>query len=370
MKYIFFALSCLIFFNTNAQNRLMLVGTYQSPLNQGIHVYRYEQKTGTATELSHYKISNPSYLAISNDNKFVYAVEEDASTNGKAGNICSFSFDAVKGELKFIDREPTGGDHPCHVECDKTGRWLFASNYSSGSLSIFPVDANGKLGEARVIQHYGKGADPVRQKSPHVHGAFMSADNKKLLVTDLGLDRIYIYPFDAMTGKLGIPDSVQATPGAGPRSITFNRDNSIAYVIEELNGTVEAIRLSESGGKSFQKISTRRTGDTLRPGSADIKINGSFLYASNRGDLNNITIYKIDPFTGTLKQVGFQSVLGAAPRNFSIDPSGKFLLCANQTSDEIVIFRIRKNGLLKDAGKRIKLGKPVCIKWINQAFLQ
>lgn len=365
MKYILFAFSCFIFLNTTAQNRYMVVGTYESPMNQGIHIFRYEQKKGAVLEHAHFKISNPSFLTISPDKRFVYAVEEDASTNGKAGNICSFSFDSVKGELKFVDRKPTGGDHPCHVECDRTGRWIFASNYSSGSLSVFRVDENGKIGEPKVIQHYGKGADTVRQRSPHVHGAFMSADNKKLFVTDLGLDRIYIYPFDEMKGITGMPDSIQASPGSGPRSITFNRQNSIAYVIEELNGTVEALRMDGSQVKNFQKISTRRSGDTLKPGSADIKINGSFLYASNRGELNNIAIFKIDPFTGELKLIGSQSVLGTAPRNFSIDPSGKFLFCANQNSNEIVIFRIRKNGLLKDTGKRIKLGKPVCIKWVS-----
>ncbi|MBL0232749.1 MAG: lactonase family protein [Chitinophagaceae bacterium] len=365
MKYILFAFSCLIFINTTAQTSYMLAGTYDSPLNQGIHVYSYDGKTGKVTERSHFKISNPSYLTVSPDKKFVFAVEEDAATNGRSGNICSFSFDVSKGDLTFIDRKPTGGDHPCHVECDKTGRWLFVSNYTSGSLSVVPVKENGKLGEPVLISHYGKGADTVRQRSPHVHGAFISSDNKKLFVTDLGLDRIYVYPFDASSGKLGLPDSIQALPGSGPRSLAFNQDNSIAYVIEELNGTVEALSLNQNGIRSIQTISTHKTGDALRPGSADIKIRGFRLYASNRGDINDIAIYKIDPFTGQLKLIGYQSVLGDAPRNFSIDPSGKYLFCANQNSNEIVVFRIRKNGTLKDSGRRVKLGKPVCIKWIS-----
>jgi 6-phosphogluconolactonase len=192
----------------------------------------------------------------------------------------------------------------------------------------------------------------------------MSADNKRLFVTDLGLDRVFIYPFDAVTGRLGSPDSIQTAPGSGPRSIAFSENNGKAYVIEELNGTVEVLSIDQTTTRSIQTISTRIQGDTLRPGSADIKINGYRLYASNRGDLNNIAIYKMDPFTNHLKLIAHQSVLGIAPRNFSIDPSRKFLFCANQNSNEIVEFRIRKNGLLKDSGRRIKLGKPVCIKWI------
>ncbi len=363
MKYILFALVSFIFLNTTAQTSYMLVGTYDSPLNQGIHVYSYDSKTGNTKEKSHYKISNPSFLTVSPDKKFVYAVEEDASSNGKSGNICSFLFNSESGELTFIDRRPTGGDHPCHVECDKTGKWLFASNYSSGSLSVFSISADGKLGAPVLIQHYGKGPDTIRQRSPHVHGAFISADNKRLYVTDLGLDRLYIYPFDATTGKLGSPDSLNTLPVSGPRSLAFKNNTSIAYLIEELSGTVEAIRL-DAGVKSFQRISTRKQGDTLRPGSADIKINGFRLYVSNRGDLNNIVIYKIDPITSELKLLGYQSALGIAPRNFSIDPGGKYLFCENQNSNEIVIFKIQKNGLLKDSGRRMKLGKPVCIQWI------
>ncbi len=364
MKYILFALGSFIFLNTTAQTSYMLVGTYDSPLNQGIHVYSYDAKTGNTKERSHYKISNPSFLTVSPDKKFVYAVEEDASSKGKTGNICSFSFNRERGELTFIDRKPTGGDHPCHVECDKTGKWLFVSNYSSGSLSVFSISANGKLGAPVLIQHYGKGPDTIRQRSPHVHGAFMSADNKRLFVTDLGLDRLYIYPFDAKTGKLGSPDSVSSLPGSGPRSIAFGISSKTAYMIEELSGTVTGLRMMDGKVKSFQRISTRIEGDTLRPGSADIKINGFNLYASNRGDLNNIAIYKIDPLSDRLNLVGHQSAMGKAPRNFSIDPSGKYLFCENQNSDEIVIFKILKNGLLKDSGRRIKLGKPVCIQWI------
>lgn len=365
MKYITLFICCSIFLNTTAQTSYLLVGTYESPLNQGIHVYSYDAKTGHTTERSHFKISNPSFLTVSPDKKFVFAVEEDASTKGKAGNICSFSFDPIKGELHFIDRKPTSGDHPCHVETDRTGKWLFASNYSSGSLTVFHIAEDGKLSTARIIQHYGKGPDTVRQRSPHVHGAFMSMDNKKLFATDLGLDRVYIYPFDESTGKLGLPDSVVTAPASGPRSIAFNSGGDMAYVVEELSGIVEALRLNNKGALSIQRISTHLENDSIKPGSADIKVRGFRLYASNRGNLNDIVIYRIDPFDGTLKKFGTQPVKGIAPRNFSIDPTGKYLFCENQNSNEIVVFRIRKNGLLKDTGRRIRLGKPVCIKWIS-----
>ena len=139
----------------------------------------------------------------------------------------------------------------------------------------------------------------------------------------------------------------------------------MAYVVEELSGAVEALRVNDKGASSIQRIRTHLENDSIKPGSADIKVRGFRLYASNRGNLNDIIIYKIDPFDGTLKKIGTQPAKGIAPRNFSIDPAGKYLFCENQLSNEIVIFRIRKNGSLKDTGRRISLGKPVCIKWIS-----
>jgi 6-phosphogluconolactonase len=353
-----------------AQEYYMIVGTYDSPKSEGVYVYKYNSIDGTAKEISHVKTPNASFVAVSPNEKYVYAVHEDAPQNGKGGEIVAFSFNKETGTLIFINKQPSGGDHPCHVEVDKAGKWVFASNYSNGSLSVYPLNADGGLGAPTTIQYYGAGKNPDRQKGPHTHGAIISADNRWLFVTDLGIDKVMIYSFDAATGKLTPPKEpfVETVPGSGPRLFTFHPDNTYAYVIEELTGTVVAYKYKKGKLKTIQRISTMPEADKGFAGSADIHVSadGNFLYASNRGDANTIAIYSINKKNGTLSLIGHQSTLGKSPRNFSIDPSGNFLLCENQNSDEIVVFnRNATTGLLTDSGKRITIGKPVCIKWIS-----
>lgn len=352
-----------------AQERYMLIGTYDSPKSEGIYVYRFNSETGAAMRVSMVKTPNPSFLAVSPDEKFVYAVHETASQDGKGGDIAAFAFDKKTGTLRFINRELSGGDHPCHVEVDKTGKWLFASNYTSGTLSVLPINANGGLGKTKTYQHQGVGMHPQRQKGPHTHGAIISEDNKFLFVTDLGIDKVMIYSFNASTGILAPTEQgfVQSVPGSGPRLLTFHPNQKWAYVIEELSGMVSSYHWKNGKLYSAQRISTMKDGDSSFAGSADIHItpDGKFLYASNRGEINNLGIYAINKH-GKLKLVGHQPTLGKTPRNFSIDPTGNFLLCENQNSDEVIIFkRNKKTGLLTDSGNRVTVGKPVCIKWMS-----
>lgn len=352
------------------QEHFLLAGTYDSPKSEGIYVYKFNSNDGSVKEISHVKTSNPSFVAVSPDERFVYAVHETAPQDGKGGDIATFAFNKETGTLTFLNRQLSGGDHPCHVEVDKTGKWLFASNYSSGSLSVLPINADGSLGVATTIQHTGSGKHPQRQKGPHTHGAIISSDNRQLFVTDLGIDKVMIYSFDAITGKLSPAEQpfAQSVPGSGPRLFTFHPNNKFAYLIEELSGTVVMFKYKKGALEAKQRISTMPATDTNFAGSADIHVSpdGKFLYASNRGEVNTIAIYSIHKKDGKLILIGHQSTLGKTPRNFSIDPSGKFLLCENQNSDEIVIFkRDLTTGLLTDSGKRIAVGKPVCIKWVS-----
>lgn len=361
---------CLLhFFMSHGQEHYMLIGTYDSPKSEGIYVYRFNSNTGKAMRVSHIRTSNPSFLAVSPGEDFVYAVQEAAPKDGKGGDIAAFAFDKKNGTLRFINRQLSGGDHPCHVELDKTGRWLFASNYSSGTLSVLPVLADGSLGSPTIIRHSGRGQNPQRQKGPHVHGAIMNATNDQLIVTDLGVDKIFMYSFDARSGKL-VPSSqpfVESVAGSGPRLFSFHPGNKLGYVIEELSGTVSVYDYRNNSLYFKQRISTLVPDDSSFAGSADIhpSPDGKFLYASNRGDVNTITIFRIKK-DGTLIPIDYQSTLGKAPRNFSLDPTGKFLLCENQNSDEVIIFkRNKKTGMLTDSGNRMTVGKPVCIKWIS-----
>lgn len=350
------------------QQHYLLTGTYTSGKSEGIYVYRFNSADGTASAVSQVKISNPSYVAVSPNEQFVYSVEEDAA-RGKGGYISAFSFNKKTGSLTLINRQPAGGDHPCYVSVDKTGKWVAAGNYTSGSLSIFPVEANGGLGTATTYRHEGSGPNKTRQAAAHVHCTFFSADNRFLFVPDLGMDKLMIYTFDENTGKLTAtkPAFAASEPGAGPRHICFNPANTFAYLAEELSGTVVTYKYKNGRFKREQRISTMPAGDTSFAGSADIHVSpdGRFLYASNRAEANTIAIFSINQYNGKLTLIGHQITMGKTPRNFSFDPSGNFLLVANQNSDVIVVFKInRETGLLTDTGSRIEVGKPVCLKWI------
>jgi 6-phosphogluconolactonase len=359
-------------FPENSKENYLIVGTYTGEKSEGIYVYKFNSDDGSFKEVSHVKTSNPSFVTVSPDEKYVYAIHEEAR-NGKGGEISAYLFDKENGTLTLINRQPTEateGDHPCYVEIDKTGKWVFAGNYSSGSLSVLPVNADGSLGApATHITHTGSGPNKDRQEKPHVHCTKISPDNKWLYVPDLGIDKVMIYAFDETTGKLtpGTQPFAPSQPGAGPRHITFHPNGKYVYLIEELTGHVVTYQYQNGQLKLHQRTSSLPMGQQGYAGSADIHVSpdGKFLYASNRGDFNNIAIFKIDKNNGRASILGFQSTLGKTPRNFNFDPSGRYLLVGNQDTNEIVIFkRNLKTGLLTDTGKKIEVGKPVCIKWI------
>jgi len=373
MKYKTYVSLFLLFFGviTVAQQPYLITGTYTTGKSEGIYVYQFNNGDGTVKEVSHIKISNPSFVAVSPGEEFVYAVKEEASDSGKGGAIAAFSFNKKTGGLTYLNQQITGGDHPCYVSVDKTGKWVVAGNYTGGSLTVFPVQSDGSLGKAStIIQHTGSGPNKIRQASPHVHCTVFSGDNHFLYVPDLGIDKVMIYSFDEKTGKL-IPARqpyAVADPGAGPRHLCFDPTNKYAYLMEELSGTVVVYKIKKGKLNQKQLISSMPAGDTSFAGSADIHVSpdGKFLYASNRADANTIAIFKVNKKNGRLSFVGHQSTLGKTPRNFTIDPSGNYLLVANQNSDEVVVFkRDKETGLLLDTKNRILVGKPVCLKWIT-----
>jgi 6-phosphogluconolactonase len=353
-----------------AQTNHLLIGTYTSGKSEGIYVYSFDSKTGDFKLESKIKAANPSYLAISPNQQFVYAVDEEGNNN-IGGSVAAYSFNKSTGELTAINQQLSGGDHPCYVAVDKTGKWVTAGNYTGGSLSVLPVLENGGLGPASsTIQHTGTGPNKERQEKAHVHCTYFSKDNKFLFVPDLGMDKVMVYAFDAVNGSIKpapVPFA-KAVPGSGPRHIDFHPNNKYAYLMQELTGKVAAYKYTNGKLINIQNISAAPKGFTGMMGSADIHVSpdGRFLYCSNRGMSNSISIFSINPANGILKLIGNQSAGIATPRNFNFDPSGNFLLVANQTADNISIFKInKKTGMLADTGKKIEVGNPVCLKWIN-----
>lgn len=352
----------------HAQKSDLIIGTYTDKgTSEGIYIYEFDSKTGKAA----YKnkatgVENPSYLAISRDWKFVYVANEAGE-----GAVSSFRFDRASGALELLNTLPSHGNSPCYVTVNKARTHVIASNYGGGNFSVYPVLKDGSLGDAvQVIQHTGSGANKNRQEKPHVHSAVLSPDEKYLLVSDLGTDKIYIYHFNPANASRPVTEAVPAFistgDGNGPRHIDFHTSGKYVYSIQELSGNITAFGYKDGKLTALQNISMLAEGFKGKVGAADIHVSpdGNFLYASNRGDANDIAIFAINNNTGRLTLTGRSSTLGNGPRNFVIDPSGNYLLAANQNSDNIVIFRRNKaTGLLTDTGERIKTGSPVCLKF-------
>jgi 6-phosphogluconolactonase len=367
--FIFLLLSLNLSLNLSAQSKekFLIIGTYTSDSSEGIYVYKFNIETGDNSRVSSVKTSNPSYLVVSPDNKYVYAANEDAP-----GNITSFVFNKSNNRLLQKNIQPSHGKHPCYITIDKTGKWVIVGNYSSGTVAVYPVNKDGSLGAATdSVQHEGSSVNIARQESAHVHSTVLNKNNKTLYVPDLGMDKVMLYNLDTKKGKLSEFSTpfVMTEPGTGPRHIDIHPNGKYAYLMEELTGSISVYKVENDGYLSLlQNISGLPRDFNGDIGSADIHVSpdGKFLYCSNRGESNTIGILSINPSTGELVWVDYQSTMGKTPRNFSIDPSGNFLLVANQNSDDIVIFkRDKQTGLLTDTEKRIHVSKPVCLKWMN-----
>lgn len=346
----------------------LFVGTYTGEGSEGIYLYKFDSKKGTWIPADTVSSSNPSYLTFSPDHSLLYAVNEEADSLD--ATVSAFSFNKENGKIFFLNKQSSRGGAPCYVSTDPTGNVVFAGNYLGGSLAMFPVQNDGSLAEAKtVITHEGSSINEKRQNSPHVHCTILSPDNRILFATDLGTDTVTGYPFNSDSITLTAEPSIifETDPGAGPRHLTFHSNGKYAYLINELNGTVNSLSYDGESLKELQSISTLPDNYEGKFSGADIHISpdGKFLYASNREDLNNIIIYAVNPNTGLLQKVGEQSSGGAHPRNFLIDPTGNYLLVANRNTDNIVVFkRDQQSGLLTPTETEITVSQPVSLQMV------
>ena len=370
MRWIIFFMSLTFATSVFSQEPYLFVGTYTNGKSKGIYVYRFNTAKGTGTEISTIKADNPSYLAIGPDGKHLYSANESGAGNASVG---SYAFDPETGQLRLLNTQSSQGKSTCYISIDKTGKWAVVANYSSGSLAALPVNSDGSLAPAaQVIQHTGTGINKERQEMPHVHSTIFSPDEKYLYVADLGTDKEFTYRFDPNqpVPLTDAPDSfVSVTPGSGPRHIVFHPTLPLVYLISEMSGTIDAFHYDEHSGKltPFQRVRTTTKSFNGDPGSADIHIrpDGKFLYASNRGVSNTLAVYAIGK-EGRLTNKQYISVNGKHPRNFAIDPTGRFLLVANRDTDNIVVFAIDPvTGLLKATGKEMQVPNPVCLKFLT-----
>jgi len=344
----------------------MLVGTYTTGTSTGIYVYKFDEETGSVEYISENQAVNPSYLAISADERYVYAAGE---TNN--GEVCAFSFDKETGKLKLLNVQQLNSAAPCYISTGRAGHFVVTANYTGGNVSVLPLSADGSLQPlAKVFEFEGTGFDTNRQNKPYLHCAVFSPDQKYLYAADLGTDQLYKFTVSDTAPFLtkGNPEAYKLEPGSGPRHLTFHPNGRFAYLINELSGKVTAFHYTDGHLDPVQYIASDRSPGDGNKGNADIHVSpdGKFLYASNRANTNNIAIFSIDASDGKLTLVGFQPT-GLHPRNFVISPNGKYLLVANMMSNLIQVFEIDKNtGLLtEDHSKQITdIDRPVCLKFL------
>ncbi|MDX2034887.1 MAG: lactonase family protein [Blastocatellia bacterium] len=348
---------------------LLYVGTYTKGKSEGIYIYRMNGQTGELKPVATVKdIQDPAFLAIDPRRRFLYAANENGRFNGKpGGGVTAFAIDPKTGNLKKLnDRQSPGV--PCHVSVHPSGRFVFAANYGGGNVVMYPVNADGSLGEQSfVAQHTGKGGDPKRQDGPHAHSIMLDTAGQYAFAPDLGIDKVMIYKVDAKGAKLQMHGFAPTRPAAGPRHFDFHPSGKFAYVINELDSTITAFAYDKAKGTltDLQTVSTLPEGFKGASYCADIHVHpsGRFLYGSNRGH-DSIVAFLIGN-DGKLSILNHAPVGGKWPRNFGIDPAGNFLLVANQNTDNVVTFRIDpKTGWLKPTGQSTEIPMPVCLKFI------
>jgi 6-phosphogluconolactonase len=354
---------------------LMYVGTYteDGSKSKGIYAYRYSPDGGAITSLGlAAETTNPSFLAVHPNHHFLYAVNEVGNYKGeKSGAVSAFAIDHATGKLTLLNQVASKGADPCYITVDKTGKFVLVANYTGGSVAVFPVLEDGRLGESSAfVQHKGHGANPERQEGPHAHSIDPSLDNRFAIVDDLGLDETLVYKFDSTKGSLTLndPPFAKADPGAGPRHFAFAPNGKFAYVINEMGKSVSAFSFDSMAGmlRPLQLISTLPKGFAGQNDDAEIAVHasGKFLYASNRGH-DSIAVFAADANKGTLAVIEDVSTKGQTPRSFEIDPTGKLLFAENEKSDNIVVFRIDpKTGRLTPTGKVLEVVEPVCVKFV------
>jgi 6-phosphogluconolactonase len=350
------------------------IGTYTSHggvSNGSAGIYRFHWNTATGS-LSDIRAagtaSSPSFLAMHPNGRFLYAVNEGGSA--EADRITAFAIDRsdASGQLRDLGSVSSMGKGPCHLSLDSDAQWLFVANYRSGSIAVYPIRSDGTLGEAhQTIQQQDTAASDGSRKTPHAHEILQSPDGRFVLSVDLGLDRVFVYRFDAVGGSLTAndPPALQFPPGAGPRHVVFSKDARKLYVLTELTAQLFTLRWDAAHGSLTQlaETSVLPPGYAGQPSGAELALSadGRFLYASDRAQSNSIAAFRLAP-DGIPTPIGSVASGGKTPRFIVIDPSGRFLLSAHQDSNDIVVFRIDPaSGALRRQSGLAEIPAPVDI---------
>ncbi|MBS0630899.1 MAG: lactonase family protein [Verrucomicrobia bacterium] len=343
----------------------LYIGTYTRDGSKGIYALTLDGATGAlSTPTVAAETGSPSFIALSPDHRFLYAVNESEQM------AVAYGVDAATGKLTALQPpQSAGGKAPCHLVVDATGRSLVVANYHTGIVAALPIRADGTLGApGSVIQHTGSSINPERQSSPHVHSVTLSPDNRHVIVCDLGLDKIFTYRLDPATAKLtpAEPPFVATAPGSGPRHFKFSPDGRHAFAITEMGGTMTSYVYNAANGAltPVNTLSTLQADFKGTPSGAEVRVhpNGRFVYGSDR-TISSIAVFAVDPATGKLSLVEITPTGGKSPRNFALSPDGAWLVSANQYSNSLTVFRVdpATGRLTRVPDAAATISTPVCV---------
>jgi 6-phosphogluconolactonase len=353
----------------NSKQQLVLFSSYAPADAPSIYVFSFDGDTGALHQLASYTgITSPSFLVVHPNRKWIYAVSETGKdSHGMIGEVWAFRLEREPFSIQPISHQSTRGDWPCHLQLDLTGNWLIATNYGTGNACIYPLQPDGSLGEmADFVQHHGKGPNEERQEGPHAHSSILTPDNRFAIIADLGIDQLAIYQLDTSKGKLQLYSSINTRPGAGPRHLAFHPNGKWMYAANELDSTVTQYDYDAVNGTLIERQSL----STVPSGSpenivADIHISdsGQRLYISNRGH-NSIAVYDVGQ-DGNLVLVSIPTCGGDWPRNFALAPGGRFILVANQYSNEVCVLPVMEGTTsLGEPIARAHLQGASCIQFV------
>jgi 6-phosphogluconolactonase len=362
---------------SKSSQAIVFVGTFKTE-SKGIYAWAFDTGSGKMEPLGLVAAtSRPLFLALHPNRPFLYAVSRPSPVDRQnIGVVLAYLIDSKTGKLTTLNSLPSRGVDPAYVSVDRTGTNLLVANFGSnrgeGNVAVFPIKKDGSLSEAsEFIRYSGAGVHPQRQQGPHSHAINTSPDNRFVFVTDLGLDKLFVYRFDPRQGKLipNDPPFVALQPGAGPRHLVFHPNGRFVYVVSEIRSTITTFAYNARAGllRELQTITTLPQDFAGASSAAEVLVhpNGKFLYASNRGH-DSVVVFSIDPKAGKLSPVEWAPTQGRTPGNFALDPSGSWLIAANQGSDSLVLFRLDPNtGRLGTTGQTFAVGTPSCVKFLS-----
>lgn len=358
----------------------VLIGSYTQAASEGIYRYRFNSQTGQldAKPLQVIKTDNPSWLTLSKDQRHLFVVNENGP-GGKdvIGKVSSFAIDAKTHQVTPINQVLSRGDEPTHSSLSPDQRFLFVSNYAvhpepGGALAVIAVGKDGKLSDVVQVSnnHGASKVNAERQASSHVHSAIPTPDDKYVVTSDLGADKMLVFSYDGNRAKPLQPaptPSVQLPPGSGPRHLLFSEDGKHAWLTLEMVAQVAVFDYHDGVFKQTQTVDLKNKDLQQKVGAGGLHTSpdGKFLYVANRGEANQLLVFAVDA-KGQLKEVQRRSVEGLEPREFRFDPSGHFMLIANQKSNQIVTVKVDpKTGMLGETVQKLDFDSPSDFRFLT-----